>query len=641
MLKQFLALRVLVVSFLLIVFPLLIYSFVFFNHAYDSAIKDAYKTLEEASLYRTFAMQEAAPVATTFLKELNYLLSLEKEIPKLPDPRWTLKLISLTSDIKSIDVYVLGKQEDDGRYKILASDTGKEIGDYFLSSTRLNIAVERGTVNFVRFFYSEELKQTTAYLYSALAIYDSSHNPIGFLLTRRNIATTIKSVLEVNQEGRQGINFAVVEHDGYVQAATDHTLEGQRFADISLERQRQLLQESNRLGIDFFADKPLAISTLEPGSRFFEFKWQGKMQLAALTPYPDIGDAVLAYSSKGEVFGKAIQRFLVIYIIFACVLLGGALLTYFLAQWISRPLVQLTGLMKKVREGRLDVRFHPSKFGFEINALGLSFNKTLSSLLENMQKAEDERVKKEIYRKEIEIGRQVQEGLLPQKMPEAPGVELYAAYFCFETKTGITGGDFYDIFVMKDNLYLICADAVGMGISTCFYSLNVRSLLRAYTTLYPDDVGRIMALSNNAFCEDTGDSGMFVTAIMGIFDLKTRVLSCYSCGHVLGIIRKKNGEIIHLNKRGMALGLMPTVGYEGMFLQLESEDLLLFYTDGLSEALNEKHQMFSEKRIEDLLRKRPWFSAQEVVEGLKEEVKLFIGSVIPDEQVTLVAMKII
>lgn len=636
MLKRSLVLRVLAVSFLLIALPLMIYSFLFFKKTYNDSIDYALDTLKEAALYRTLALEEAAPLGSTFLNELEYILNLDQEISNLPDPEFSNKLVNLTKVLEeNLDVFVLTGWLN-GKYRILASNRLEDVDKNFLSSTRLPIIKGKGKGSFIRFIYNRELNKTIPYLYSGVSIQPpGAKEPAGYLLVRRNIEKAVKLVLQKIDEEQQKISFAIVSHLGYVEAATDPNLVGQFFTDIPKQRQFQILVQTNRLTFDFFAEKPLSITKKDPNSQFFEFNWGGEIQLASLTPFPEIGNSVLAYSPKSQVFGKALEHFLIIYVTFAVIVIIGGAITFWLARWMAGPLNQIVLLMKNVREGKYNFRFKPEPLGFEINYLGNMLNQTLDSLLENMQKAEDERVKKETAKKEIDIGKQVQQGLLPKKFPETPGVELNVTYF----STVEVGGDFYDFFVIDDNLFLIVGDSAGLGISSCLYALNVRSLIHAYAALYTN-VEDIMARVNDAFCEDTGDTGMFVTAVLGVVNLKTHSLSYYSAGHVPGLIRKKSGEVVTLEQRGMALGLTPSSNYRSLKVDLEKGDILIFYTDALIEAVNEKHQYFTLKRIKETLQKRRWNTPKEIVEGLEKEIVNYMGGVPQEEEIVILAVKI-
>lgn len=637
MLKKSLALRVLLASFLLIALPLVIYSFIFFQKLYQESLVRSYESLLQAATYRTYTLKEAAYLPSGFVTELAYALDVDNKIKELPNVEFNKNIRTLLNFPQDIDVFVTAPGVD-GKYKIIASNLELMMGKVLLSYTRMGIVLGKGVGSFMRIVFAEQWSRLVPYMYSSVVIPHKA-NPkdvLGFLLVANNISDYIQEALQPISQNGQPFAFALTQQDGLIQAASDPQLVGQIISEISKERQAQLLEEMHlAAGPPFFTSPPLEISRLTALSQYFEFSWQKEMQLATIASAPEIGYSFISFTSKAGVFHKTMKQFTVIYITLAAILIIGGGTAFWLSRWMSEPLRQLVNLMKNVREGKLQERFQEKPFGFEINLLGNMFNQTLSSLLENMQRTEDERVKKETFKREIQVAEKVQMAIFPISIPHVGGLEIAADYI----PAVVVGGDFYYIFRKDNKVILFCADAAGSGISTCLYSLGVRSLLRVYSALY-DDVGKVMAMANNSFCEDTGDSGMFISAIMCSYNLDTKILSYYSCGHVAGIIRKKEGHIITLKRSGMAMGLAISEAYQEAHVELESGDMLLLHTDGLVEVENEKHQHFTEQKIINFLQQRKWETAQEVVDGLKQEVLLFTKNMDIQEDVSLVAMRI-
>lgn len=636
MIKQSLALRVLAASFFLIAFPLVIYSFIFFRRLYEDSLVRAYENLFQAAQYRTYSLQEVTYLPSGFVSEMAYTLDLKNKIQKLPDNDFNKQIRELLNFPQDLDVFVTTPGVN-GQYKIVASNLEVMMNRNFLSYTRMGTVAGQGSGSFMRFVFAEQWGRLVPYMYSSTAIKDKE-TILGFLLIANNITNYIhESIQPLFQEG-QKFSFALTQQDGLIQASTDPLLVGQTVSAVSPARQAQLLEEMHlEKGAPFFTSPPLQIARVEALSQYFEFEWNGEMQLAVISSSPDIGYSFIAFSSKAAVFHKTIQQFTVIYITLGAILLIGAAVAFYLTRWMSEPLRQLVNLMKNVREGRLQERFQEKPFGFEINLLGNMFNSTLSSLIENMQRSEDERVAKETYQQEISVAEKVQMAIFPTSIPTIEGIEIAATYL----PAVDVGGDFYYVFRKDKKVILFCADAAGFGISTCLYSLGVRSLLRAYSALY-DDVGKVMALSNNAFCEDTGDTGMFLSVMMCSFDLETKTLSYYSCGQVPGLIRKKDGHIIHLKHSGMAMGLATsTTDFQAAHVALESGDMVILYTEGLAKIENIKHQHFTERKVINLLQQRHFESVEELITCVKEEVYNFTKGTKIREDISFVVMKLV
>lgn len=310
---------------------------------------------------------------------------------------------------------------------------------------------------------------------------------------------------------------------------------------------------------------------------------------------------------------------------------GGAML---LTKKLSKPLRHLIRVMEGVGRGNLSRRFKKKNMGFEINTIGEIFNETVESLNDNMEAVQKERIEREIYEKELRIGEEVQQAILPKELPRFPGVEMAARFIAAKE----VGGDFYD-FLVKDQLMISIADTAGKGISACLYSLSVRSLLRSYGKIY-QGLDRIIKETNNLFCQDVGDTGVFVTAFVAFFDPKTKRIHYSNCGHFPALRLKKDGTIEKLTTEGMALGVTHFDQVAIDHTQLESGDQLILFTDGVVEAHNEEMELFGEKRlIQSLQQKKKW-APQRIVDEIIEEVALFAEGSPQFDDLSIVVIKI-
>ncbi len=626
MLKHSFTLRVLAISFLVLALPLLVDSFIFFQSSYSASIDDAKSDLQEAANFRTFSLSEIQPVKQVLLRELEYMFNLQA--PKsLDDPeKFSHELSQIAQAGGSFQIFLLSLGEDDV-YKVVASSLQSLVDTDFISYIKFADILKVGEGTFIRYIYKIEENRYVPFVLIARAIIDkTTGKPLGLILITDDIEAQLNTVVATNKK-HDSMRFAILNLDGVALAATDKSLIGNYFDPVSKVRRKEIMASSQ------IGTHPLPVHQLPiiEGSDppFFEFIYDDQLQIAYRAHIPKVGISIVAYSSKEGLFGSAVRHFLLIYSIYGLILVVGGGVTYWLSLWISRPLRQLTNLMGEVSRGNLDVRFEREPLGFEINILGGIFNNTLVNLLDNIQHAEDERVKKETYQRELAIGRQVQRSLLPPTVPEIQGAELAATYL----PAAEVGGDFYTYLSRRSKsgeeiLVLTVADAAGKGISPCLYALSARSLLRTHATLL-DDPGEILSCTNNSFMEDTGDTGMFVTMFTGIYHADSKILSYYSCGHVPPLVRRADGHIVTLEHSGMALGLQESKGYATNSIKLQSGDLVIFYTDGLTEV-------FPEKRMRSCLQQRNWLSAQEAVDGLVYELQDFMA----EEEVVIIALKV-
>ena len=316
---------------------------------------------------------------------------------------------------------------------------------------------------------------------------------------------------------------------------------------------------------------------------------------------------------------------------------GGA--TLWLTFRLGKPLKSLCSAMERVKSEDLSARYAPDRMGFEINVVGMIFNSMIDSLMTFIEKVKQERAAKEAFERELMIGQEVQTSILPKKVPSFPGLDIAARFVSAKE----VGGDFYDFLVLPgeegDRLFFAIADTAGKGIYACLYSLSVRSMLRCYGEMY-DDLGQILQETNNLFCLDTGDTGVFVTAWGAFFDEKTKKLFFSNCGHFPALLVRENGEIEKLTTPGMALGVERFDQVSTDSVELHSGDSLLLFTDGVVEAHNEKMAMFGEGRLMEAFVKRRHLPSKQIVDEIIEEVAFFAEGAPQHDDLTLLILKI-
>ncbi len=617
--------RVFCIHFLVLALPLLVDSFLFFQNFYDEAIEHARSNLREEVYFRVLTLGEIQPVYPEILKDLIYLLDLNQE--KI-DPKKVDQTLKGLSDLEGgSNFYILGlPKEGSNEFPVIASSNEATEGHVVMSYLEMHKILEQGEGGFVRF----GTKSDRLLLFVGESIVFEKL-PVGLIVSVSDIQDGVEKILKPDKHPH--IDFVLLNQDNIALASSMPSLVGQYVGALTPKRRKELI-ETNQLGDIKLANKPVEQLKSAPHG-FVDFEFEGNAYIAKRMNVPNMDMALVAFSAKKQFFAKAVNHFILIYITYAVILIVGAILAFLLAHWVSRPLRQLSHVMGEANEGNLEARFHAQPFGFEINLLGSMFNETLNVLLKNMKLAEEERVQRETYQHEVNIGREVQQNLLMTDFPTVNDATIAAIY----REATEVGGDFYCIEKKEENLWFAIGDASGKGISSCLFALSARSLMRSYASLY-EDVGDILAHTNSAFLEDAGDTGMFVTSLMGMYYPEKKELVYYSCGHVPGIVRKKNGKLVTLEHSGMALGLLESHGYQSNSLQLEHGDLVIFYTKGLVEGVNSRHQYFSERRVRELLQHRKWQTADAAVGGLQEELATFIGSTPQEHEVVIIALAI-
>ncbi len=333
-----------------------------------------------------------------------------------------------------------------------------------------------------------------------------------------------------------------------------------------------------------------------------------------------------------QLFSEMLTR-LFFFGFFVFVVGGG--LVWLLVKKMTQPLQELFASMQCVGQGDLGRSYRRQRWGFEINKVGGFFNQTVESLIAHQKAAEEERLKSETYQKELQIAREIQKSLFPKEIPAFVSLEIATGFLPAKT----VSGDFYDLFPLGDKLMIVVADASGKGVSSALYSLSVRSLLRSGLSEqvpFADMVDR----TNELFCLDTQESGSFVTAWIGLYDRKTKLLQYTSCGHNPTFLRKADGSLQEITTRGMALGVSPEEKASVHEVELEKGDFLLCYTDGLVEAQNPDGQFYGKGRVLQLLEQHKK-GAEDLLDRLLYELSSFTQGAEQFDDITLVAIQLV
>jgi sigma-B regulation protein RsbU (phosphoserine phosphatase) len=261
-----------------------------------------------------------------------------------------------------------------------------------------------------------------------------------------------------------------------------------------------------------------------------------------------------------------------------------------------------------------------------------------------------EAAQRERIHREIEIAREVQERFLPQFYPIVPGVELAGA--CRPAQ-GV-GGDYYDFIVMKtlgdplsgvNSLGIAVGDVSGKGISAALLMASLRASLRGLTRNSNGDLATMM-VEVNALVYEASTSNRYATFFFAQLDPSTRRLTYVNAGHNAPALLRRcaetgNIEVIRLEAGGPVIGLIESCAYEQTTLQLQPGDILLCFTDGISEAMTQEEEEWSEDRLIDCLAQCPDLPAAQLVNCLMEAADDFAGGAPQHDDMTLLIMKVL
>lgn len=246
-----------------------------------------------------------------------------------------------------------------------------------------------------------------------------------------------------------------------------------------------------------------------------------------------------------------------------------------------------------------------------------------------------EAIEKQRLEDELAIAREIQQGLLPRSLPHIPGFDIAAV----NIPSKQVGGDYYDVIQKSDREIVIAiGDVSGKGMPAALLMSNVQASLRALTPVGLS-LSEATARINDLMCQSTSP-GKFITFFWGILDVPTRRFCYVNAGHNLPFLLRTDGTVERLEEGGMIIGMLKTTSpYEQGTVTLESGDLLVLFTDGISEAMNAEGVDFTEERLEQTLRRLQKASAREVIDRVREELQTYTRGTPQSDDITMLVLK--
>ncbi len=234
---------------------------------------------------------------------------------------------------------------------------------------------------------------------------------------------------------------------------------------------------------------------------------------------------------------------------------------------------------------------------------------------------------------QVRMAADVQHRMVPQTPPSVPGLELASVYVpCFAL-----GGDFYDFIPLQDdNLGLAVADVSGKGVPASLIMATVRAFLRAQVD-YVYYLYEVVRRINLMLCRDT-QLGEFVTLFYGVLDARTLRFTYCNAGHPAALLLR-GGKVIALEGENMVLGVNPEELYKQSIVQLQKNDVLLLYTDGLTDTMNFDQETFGRVRLIEAL-ERGGETAEIITQNVLWEMRKFAGLAKRTDDVTLIVARI-
>ncbi len=366
----------------------------------------------------------------------------------------------------------------------------------------------------------------------------------------------------------------------------------------------------------------------------FEFGGVGYLSFTKLT---DNGLLLSVQIPRNEIYSEIESRNNLFTLLIAGSMLGLLLISlYVLSALINKPIRKLTDKVQKLGTGDLDVRIdiHTKD---EIGILAASFNKMTGELKESIEKYAQERSEKERISSELSIATQIQASMLPCIFPAFPDRHEFDIMASMLPAKEV-GGDFYDFFLVdEEHLGIVMADVSGKGVPAALFMVITKTLIKNYAQLGLSPA-QVFTKANNQLC-DGNDAGMFVTAFMGLINIKTGEFRYANAGHNPPCIRKKDGAFTYMRApAGFVLAGMEGIQYKENTLFFEPGDSIFLYTDGVTEATDGNNELFSDPRLLEVLNRHGDLPLAELLEQIKQEIDSFVGSAPQFDDITMLAL---
>jgi sigma-B regulation protein RsbU (phosphoserine phosphatase) len=346
--------------------------------------------------------------------------------------------------------------------------------------------------------------------------------------------------------------------------------------------------------------------------------------------------------TSGPTFSQGILLMLVVVaVLFLIIQFVALVMGLALARSITSSIHELFMGTERVRHGdfthRIDIMSKD-----QLGELAGSFNQMIGSIENLLQTAAE----KKRLEEELRIARQIQMSLLPRGPLDMPGLAVTA--LCVPARE--VGGDYYDFFpLLGDRLGVLIADVSGKGTSAALYMAELKGLVLSLSQIYQSP--RQLLLEVNRIISENLDSRSFITMTYAVVDLAGGTMTYARAGHT-PLIHMRNGAadgnaVKVLIPSGMVLGLR-IPGAEGKFAELLEEDCLdlgtgdviVLYTDGITEAMNVDQDLFGDARLSQIVEEHGHLDSGELRERILREIEAFVGSADQHDDMTMILLKI-
>lgn len=554
----------------------------------QKTIEDVHKDITDASDENLIAKAENI--------KSEYIASQDKSTDYL-------KRLSDKYNIKEINIVGLDgiiSNSKDTKYIGFDMNSGEQSKEFMEHMTK-------GEYSYAQAYQTQSFNSTASRKYGAVALDDKSFLQIGY--DAEEFQADIGSYVNRMARNRHiGNNGFVVIFD----------------RDLNIVSKNSIAPEN----IDFDADKA-------PEGKIFNMTIEGTEYLTSYS----YAEGYYIFGAIPETEAKFMRDVSVYLSVFMQILIFSALfgLVYFLIKkLIIDNLIEVNHALSKITDGNLDVTVNV-RDNEEFASLSDDINSTVSTLKRYIAEASAR------IDKELEFAKQIQYSAIPSIFPPYPGRKDFDIYAQMNTAKEV-GGDFYDFYMTSNSsIAFLIADVSGKGIPAAMFMMKAKTIIKDLAESGME-VDEIFTQANEKLCENNS-AGMFVTAWMGIVDLKTGLMSIANAGHNPPLIRHSNKKFAYEKQRtGFILAGMEGMRYRKTQVQLSPGDIIHLYTDGATEAVDSNEELYGEDRLLNLLNSIDNTEISSDISCMcryvKEDIDRFAGDVPQFDDITMLSFRL-
>ncbi len=317
--------------------------------------------------------------------------------------------------------------------------------------------------------------------------------------------------------------------------------------------------------------------------------------------------------------------------------LGSMVIGIAISRKITQSIHDMYQGMLALKEGNLQHRI-PVRRHDQIGLLAHSFNQMSTSIKHLLEEVTE----KKRLEQELEIARQVQATLFPKQLPQPKGLRVFGG--CVPAQ--VVSGDYYDFIAEGESrIHIVVADISGKGISAALLMANLQAAMRnqflSFKEAGPEEMEKALALvmsELNSQVYRNSPSEKYASLFASVYDVNSRTLCYCNAGHLPPILLS-NGNTLKLESGGMVLGLFPEADYLAQTVILAPGALLAIYTDGITEAANDKDEEYGEERLQAVLRESCSQPPEVIYAAVVERVRQWQGDLKQQDDMTLIITK--